>query len=175
MKEFHNQQKHSVVKVISVLLIVALIAVVGWVIYKNQHKASTTSETTSSTPTKPAESHLVIPQWGIKVKLGSADPALLTYDLNGPSSGATGPLAASAVLGLKSSVTAITACQILGIVIEQGQVSGYNGSGAPSNVVGNYYYSATGEPASCGVAALDAVRANYTGNNPNSWTYSSDN
>ena len=48
-----NQRGFSAVEVVLVFVIVALIGVAGWLVYKNHHKITTTASTTTST-TKPA-------------------------------------------------------------------------------------------------------------------------
>ena len=90
-----NQEGFSVVEVVLVLVVVALIGVVGFMVYKNQHKTtnnSTTNATTLTTPPKtttppvttPAQTTdtLTVKEWGVKVPL-TTDISDLTYEVTG--------------------------------------------------------------------------------------------
>lgn len=66
---FHkNESGFSVVEVVLVLVIVALIGIVGWLVYKDHHKTNTTNVTTSSsnnpatTTTTPTDTPSNLPQ-----------------------------------------------------------------------------------------------------------------
>jgi hypothetical protein len=188
-----NESGFSAVELALVLITLAVVGTAGFLVAKHidskkiaaVNNVITTSPAKQSTPTPTASiapstttqststSYLNIPEWGIKVKLGTADPNHITYTLSGPSSGPTGNVAASASLSLKSSITTNTHCQSLGIGIDQGIVSDYNVTGTPPNVVGKYYYTVGGSPFSCGDTTLDTLRAQYVGNNPSTWVYSS--
>ncbi len=93
----NNEKGFGTVEIILIVVIVALIGVVGWFVYKNHNKTTSTSTTTAnttttkpttqtSTPTptttnKPSEADsLTVKEWGVKVPL-SKDISDLTYEV----------------------------------------------------------------------------------------------
>ncbi len=184
-----NEHGFGAVEIILVLVIVGLLGVVGYMVYKNHNKttpASTTitttpvastTPTTASTTTTPRTDlnagYLVVKQWGVKVKLGTADSTIVEYKLDNSESETPGfgMVQGTATLSLKDSVTTNTDCKSLGIYIYRQLISDSNGTATNAKKLGNYYYGVGGSPYSCQNTKLDAIRTKYTGNNPDSWTY----
>jgi hypothetical protein len=141
---------------------------------------SQSNSTTTSTQTKNVPGYLVISQWGIKVKLGSANPNIVTYapiPVNECGGTMTGNFTGCVELALKSSVTSIPLCEELGAGIGRQLVSTFNAAELKqmsAHIVGKYVYLPTGNPFSCGNQKLDTIREKYTGDNANKWTYSTD-
>jgi uncharacterized protein (UPF0333 family) len=180
----NNQMGFSAVEVLMLVVIVALLGTVGYLFYKNHNKttpAATTTNTgapatqttpaTTTTPTVDTTNYLVIKEWGIKVKIPNADK--LTYTIVTQDGGTTpdgsGQYVDAAVLSLANSVTTNASCKKLGVGINRAKLIK---SSSPLPTVGSYVYDVSGSPFSCDNAQLDAIRTNYTGNNPNSWLYS---
>lgn len=85
-KVYKNESGFSVVEAILIVVIVALIGVVGWLVYKNHHKtthvnttntsvtqptmSTSTKSTTTTTPVQTAK-YLAVAQLGIKIPLNS--------------------------------------------------------------------------------------------------------
>jgi len=85
-----NEAGFSPVEVVMVLVIVALIGMVGWLVYKNHNKTTNNSATTANTSTtksttstpstsqQPAATapSLLIKEWGIKVEFADANSVI---------------------------------------------------------------------------------------------------
>jgi hypothetical protein len=122
------------------------------------------------------KNYLVLQDWGIKIKLGSADPSKISYyyETGGNAGGAEGVVDGTVVLQIQTLLlNGDTSCQSLGLVIDRQYISEIpTGAATPSLQLGSFQYSITGSPFSCGNTALDTIRTQYTGNNPGSWKFS---
>jgi hypothetical protein len=182
----NNQTGFSAVEAFLILIIIAIVGGTGWYVWhakQTADKSLSSSAITSPTfekktattvpPQASSKTYLTIKEWGIKVKLGSADPSIISYTLLGPTNTEEGDkLADAAQLSLTSSVTTNTECQSLGIIIQR---SSTKLSDRPNQQqVGNYWYDVGGSPSSCGDTKLDAIRTQYTANTT-TWTYLSEN
>jgi hypothetical protein len=122
--------------------------------------------------TQTNNAYLYIPEWDIKIKLGSADPSIVEYKLSSTADGgALGKLQGEVSLSLKDSITTDQNCKSLGIAIYRQAVSDQSSESANAKKVGNYVYGVTGSPHSCDSSRLNAIRTQYTGNNPAGWEY----
>ena len=155
-KIYRNQKGFGIVPILLILILVAIVGFTGYYVYNNNKKTdkNTTNQETSKTTTEDKNAgYLVINEWNVRVKLGSADPTFVTYKITKePSTGYE-----SVNLYLKEIVTSNTNCQSLGIVITRTKENL-----PPASVkIDDYYYGVGGSPASCNDAALDATRLEY--------------
>ncbi|HSX35115.1 MAG TPA: hypothetical protein VLF62_05735 [Candidatus Saccharimonadales bacterium] len=142
----------SVVEVVLILVVVALVGVAGFMMYKNHNKAKDTATKTSTSQTakdtskdaskedtaqkQAAEAAVVVPEWGIKIAFEDADKVTYTVntdDRNNPHIN----------LNLKDSVASV--CQSLGVGFSRSTTS----AGETSQKVGDYYYQLGGGPGVC--------------------------
>jgi hypothetical protein len=184
------QKGFAALESLLILVIIAIIGGIGWYAIHTKHqtdkilaqadkisqstpalskKSTPTSLNTNSTP-----AYLVIKEWGIKVKLGSADSSIVGYKIDNLTSCLAGPCNGRANLSLSSKVK--TECEDLGIGINRRMYDVStrlpSGSGDVAKQVGDYWYDVSGGPGSCGDPSSDAIRTQYLGNNPLSWKYS---
>lgn len=175
-----TQKGFTVVETLLVVIIAILVGFGGYYVWHTNHKVSPeaivkaptaqkTTQPAATTQTIPStQGYLVIKEWGIKVKLGAADPNKVTYSLSGSGEDPNGANTGSAHLSLASSVTTDPTCQDLGISI----VRRNSDTNSNDKQLGTNWYGLTGSPYACGNAQLDAIRQQYTGNNPSTWEYS---
>ena len=165
MGKLHNNEKgFGAVEGLLIIAVVVLIGVVGYMVYKNQHKTKTASVTTTTAtkvtaPTKTATTQptsttsttpsVVIKEWGIKIEF--ADASNVTYKIAGNPVGETPPDGSaqyvdSAGLYLLTSITTDPGCQYLGIGVNRAKPITAQ---AKASAIGGYVYSFAGGPGPC--------------------------
>ena len=166
-----NQKGFSVVGGLIVLVVVCVIGGTGWYIWQSRDKSTqqATNKAEESKEEVPevennSSEYLEIKDWNVKVRLGDANPNLLSYKY----------YETSVSLYLKSSVTNNVSCRDLGIGISKTFTSKISMDGDPRSYkkLGDYTYVVKGSPFGCGDERLDSIRKQYTGNNPYDWEYS---
>lgn len=164
----------SAVEGLLLVVLVALIAGVGFFVYRQSQKQDETSKPQLSVQRSASVEHantslkiLLIPELDVKVDLAGADASKLVY--------VTSEDKNKVELKLSKDVTTNNNCRVLGMVIVKEPVSEVDVTNVDPRAykkVGDYYFSTAGSsPYACGDEKLDALRLTYTANNPYDWKY----
>lgn len=167
----------TILKLVLVAVMGVLAVVAACIAYSAQQLADSNDAITAAQIDEEDQdvpsNYLHIKEWGIKVDIGKADPSKITYSLSGPSEESVGKVDAVAGLKLRDTVTTNPQCQKLSVAIYRQKISDSTDADEHKSVNG-YRYGVIGNPFACGDAKLDALRQQYTGNNPSLWKYSVD-
>ena len=180
MKLKKNETGFSAVEIILVLVIIVLLGVVGWFVYKNQKKtipsptttanttASTPAKTTTTTPTTPVTDpnagYLVIKEWGVKIKMKDSTKVTYTYDgTPGTDPSGAGYYESNILFVVKPEYLQDKTCKVS---VGYSRYKTLEVAFANTAIkIGDYYYLGGGSPYNCGNDADNtlnqSVRSDY--------------
>lgn len=154
----NNQKGFSALEILVVIVIIALLATIGWLVYDRQNsktdnkQASTQTNQQEQTPAQPPknEGFYEIKEWGIKIALTAYDKVQFsTKNENGKIFG-DDPYEGRADPSFKPEFLQDKSCAP-GLTLFRSKVK--FASASAQKQIGDYYYVATGGPGYCSNSA----------------------